>query len=83
MLGTVREGKVVLLQRRRHGPASLCLPGKDLELHIRYVLVSEGFVDRFTTIYGIVLTCAIITFVAPIPAIAFMCVKSSRVLEGL
>ena len=35
--------------------------------------------EKFIKIYGIVLTCAIITFFAPIPAIAMLCIKSRTV----
>lgn len=35
--------------------------------------------EKFMRIYGIVLTCAIITFFAPVPAIAMMCIKPRRV----
>lgn len=42
-------------------------------------MTAENDIDRFMLIFGIVLTCAIVTFIAPIPAIIFMCIKSNRV----
>lgn len=41
--------------------------------------VMDYLSERFARVYGIVLTCAIITFFAPVPAIVLMCAKPRRV----
>jgi len=41
--------------------------------------ISDYLNEKFIMIYGVVLTCTIITFFAPVPAIVFLCLKSRRV----
>ena len=41
--------------------------------------ISDYVTERFIMIYGIILTCAVVTFFAPVPAIVFMCMKARRV----